>query len=115
MRINTHTCLLAALTLAGLAACSKPTDKASDPMIPPVAQTRPYQVPSPSGSREDEYYWLRDDTRQDVAMLDYLKQENAYTDAALAHVKPLQDKLFKEFVGRIQQDDSTVPYLHNGY
>ncbi|MEY2854955.1 MAG: Protease 2, partial [Pseudomonadota bacterium] len=115
MRTNPNPCLLAALMFAGLAACGNPTDKATHSMSPPVAQTRPHQVPSPNGSREDEYYWLRDDARQDPAMLDYLKQENAYTDAALAHVKPLQDRLFKEFVGRIQQDDSTVPYLHNGY
>jgi oligopeptidase B len=115
MNITTHRYLLAALTLAGLAACTKPTQEPATSMNPPVAQTRPYQVSSPNGSREDEYYWLRDDERKNPQMLQYLEQENAYADAALAHTKPLKDTLFKEFVGRIQQDDSTVPYLENGY
>jgi oligopeptidase B len=82
---------------------------------PPVAAKKPYQVPSPNGSREDEYYWLRDDKRQDAGMLAYVKAENAYTDAMLAHVKPLQEKVYQEIIGRLQQDDSSVPYLMNGY
>jgi oligopeptidase B len=48
-------------------------------------------------------------------MLAYLNAENAYADAALAPLKPLQEKLYGEFVGRIKQDDSTVPYRKNGY
>ena len=36
---------------------------------PPVAETRPFSVPSPHGARMDEYYWLRDDTRADKAVL----------------------------------------------
>jgi oligopeptidase B len=82
---------------------------------PPVAEKRPFMVTSPNGAREDDYYWLRDDTRKDPAMLAYLGAENAYTDAALAPTKPLQDKLYNEFIGRVKQDDSSVPYLKHGY
>ena len=111
MFLNLRACLLAALTLAALAACSRPTEKAATSMNPPIAQARPYQVPSPNGSREDEYYWLRDDKRQDPEMLAYLKAENAYADAACWRIsKPLQDKVYNEIIGRLQQDDSSVPY-----
>ena len=48
-------------------------------------------------------------------MLAYLNAENAYADAVLAPLKPLQDKLYAEFVGRIKQDDSTVPVRERGY
>lgn len=82
---------------------------------PPVAAARPYQVVSPSGTRRDDYYWLRDDTRSDKEVLGALKQENAYTDAMLAHTKPLQEEIYNEIVARIKQDDSTVPYLKKGY
>ncbi|MDO7844502.1 S9 family peptidase [Sphingomonas immobilis] len=82
---------------------------------PPVAAKKPFQVTSPNGAREDDYYWLRDDTRKNPEMLAYLKAENAYADAVLAPTKPLQDTLFKEIVGRIKQDDSSVPYLKHGY
>jgi len=83
---------------------------------PPVAAKKPYQVKAPFGAtREDEYYWLRDDTRKNEEMLAYLKAENAYADAVMAPTKPVQEVLYKEIVGRIKQDDSTVPYLDNGY
>jgi oligopeptidase B len=82
---------------------------------PPVAAKKAYRVVSPNGSREDEYYWLRDDKRENPEMLAYLKAENAYADAMLAHIKPLETKVYNEIVGRLQQDDSTVPYLMNGY
>lgn len=83
---------------------------------PPVAAKKPHQVKAPFGAaREDEYYWLRDDTRKNAEMLAYLKAENAYADAVMAPTKPVQEALYKEIVGRIKQDDSTVPYLDNGY
>jgi oligopeptidase B len=82
---------------------------------PPVAAKKPHQVSSPNGSREDEYYWLRDDKRQDAEMLAYVKAENAYADTMLAHIGPLKEKVYQEIIGRLQQDDSSVPYLMNGY
>ena len=81
----------------------------------PVAAKKPYTVTSPHGNREDEYYWLRDDKRENAEMLAYLKAENAYTDAALAHTAGLEEKIYQEIIGRLQQDDSSVPYLMNGY
>ena len=57
---------------------------------PPVAAKKPFDVVSPNGTRADEYYWLRDDTRENAEMLAYVNAENAYADAMLAHTKPLQ-------------------------
>jgi oligopeptidase B len=88
---------------------------AAMPKAPSVAQ-RAHAVRAPSGaSRQDPYYWLRDDSRKDPDMLAYLKAENAYADAVLAPTKPLQDKLFAEITGRIKQDDASVPYRLRGY
>ncbi|MDQ3481833.1 MAG: S9 family peptidase [Pseudomonadota bacterium] len=81
---------------------------------PPVADQRPYSVKGPK-ERNDPYYWLRDDTRKNPQMLAYLNAENAYADAVLAETRPLRDKLFTEFVGRIKQDDSSVPARQRGY
>jgi oligopeptidase B len=81
---------------------------------PPTAPQRPYTVKGPL-SRTDPYYWLRDDTRKNAEMLAYLNAENAYADAVLAPTKPLQDKLYSEFIGRIKQDDSSVPARERGY
>ena len=82
---------------------------------PPDAEKRPHTVASPHGERQDEYYWLRDDTRKDPQMLAYLNAENAYADAVLAPLAPLEDKLYDEIVARIKQDDSSVPARDHGY
>ena len=129
-RLATLVCLGLASLLSLSTACStnmkhtpaaivEPTTD-SAPAIPavpqaPVAAKKPYQVVSSNGSREDEYYWLRDDKRENPEMLAYVKAENAYADAMLAHIKPLETKVYNEIVGRLQQDDSTVPYRMNGY
>jgi oligopeptidase B len=83
---------------------------------PPVAAQRAHEVRAPHGAvRNDEYYWLRDDKRENPEMLAYLNAENAYADAQLAPLAPLKDALYKEIVDRIQQDDSSVPYLKDGF
>ena len=82
---------------------------------PPVAAARPHALTVHGQTRNDPYYWLRDDTRSDPAVLAYLRAENAYTEAVLAHTLPLQEKLFAEIVGRIQQADSTVPVKDGGH
>ena len=83
--------------------------------VPPVAAVRPHEVESPNGSRTDEYYWLRDDTRSNREVLGYLEAENAYKAAMTAHTKALEDRVYEEIVGRIKQDDSTVPYRKRGW
>jgi oligopeptidase B len=99
-----------------LVALMTPTAHAADLPTPPDAARRPHEVKAPFGAtREDPYYWLRDDTRKDKAMLAYLGAENAYADAVMAPLKPLQDALYQEIVGRIKQDDSSVPYRERGY
>lgn len=124
---NPSLLLSAALSAVLLTACGgePPTTTESTPQAQvapavqataPVAAQRPHEVKAPHGAtRQDEYYWLRDDTRQNAEMLDYLKAENAYADAMLASQASLRDTLYEEMVGRIKQDDSTVPYLEDGY
>ena len=82
---------------------------------PPMAEKRPYAVRSPSGERQDEYYWLRDDTRKNPEMLAYLNAENAYREAMIAHTKPAEEALYQEIVARIKQDDASVPYRKQGW
>ena len=84
--------------------------------LPPVAATRPHFVETPHGAtRQDEYYWLRDDTRENPEMLAYLTAENGYADQVLAPLDALEEQLYEELVGRVKQDDSSVPYLEKGY
>ena len=86
-------------------------------ITPPVAATQPHVVKSPQGDRVDEYYWLRDDDpkAKRPEIMEYLRAENAYTDAVLAPTQVLQDKLVREMRARIKEDDASVPVYDNGY
>jgi oligopeptidase B len=81
----------------------------------PIAQPRAHAVSSPHGSRNDPYYWLRDDTRKDPDVLAYLDAENAYAARALAPGAALAATLLGELRGRIQEDDTSVPTFEDGY
>ncbi|MFZ9477799.1 MAG: S9 family peptidase [Steroidobacteraceae bacterium] len=100
-------CLVITATTATVAAASGPT--------PPRAEQRPFTVISPFGKREDPWYWLRDDKRTDKDMLAYLEAENAYMAAVMAPQRAAQEKLYNEIIGRLKQDDSSVPQRKNGY
>ncbi len=61
----------------------------------------------------DNYFWLRD--KSNPAVIEYLKAENAYTDALTKNLKPFEDSLYQEMLGRIKQTDLSVPSRHDGY
>jgi oligopeptidase B len=82
---------------------------------PPRPAVRTHLVVAEHGTREDPYYWLRDDTRTDPQMLAHLRAENEYTAAVLAPAQPLIEQLYEEIVARLKQDDASVPVRHRGY
>lgn len=83
---------------------------------PPIAEKRAFEVVAPSGAtRTDEYYWLRDDDREDQEMLAYLAAENAYADAVMAPLAVFKNQFYEELIGRLKQDDASVPYLYKDY
>ena len=61
----------------------------------------------------DNYFWLRD--KSNPAVIEYLKAENAYTDSLTKDLKPFEESLYKEMLGRIKQTDLSVPTRHDGY
>jgi len=75
----------------------------------PIAARHAHTVASPHGDRVDFYYWLRDDTRSQPAVLDYLAAENAYYERNMQPLRPLADALYTEMTSHIGRDDSTLP------
>src|SRR5690606_31689718 len=51
----------------------------------------------------------------DPNVIAHLEAENAYTASVLAPTKDLQDTLYNEFIARIPQDTSEVPYRIGDY
>ncbi len=110
--------LLAGALLLPLAGCARAVQPASPAPAasptPPTAEARPHEVVAPHGHvRVDPYYWLRE--REDPEVIRYLEAENAYTEAMMAHTQPLQERLFQEIRGRIQETDMSVPYRRGNY
>ena len=81
--------------------------------IAPIAKKVPKKLLKHGDIRIDNYYWLND--REDPEVLAHLELEKAYYGAMTAHTKVFQNDLFEEMKGRIKEDDSSVPYKHNGY
>lgn len=80
---------------------------------PPVAKKVPKQMTTHGDTRTDNYFWLRE--KSDREVIAYLEAENAYTDAVMRPTVGLQEKLYKEMVGRIKETDVTVPYRIGDY
>ena len=59
----------------------------------------------------DEYFWLRDRNEPKSAeIIEYLEAENAYTKAVMQPHTAFVESLYNEMLGRIKQDDRSVPY-----
>lgn len=82
-------------------------------MNQPLVKRIPHEMTIHGHTRVDDYYWLNQRDNQDV--IDYLKAENAYADAMMQHIGPLRKSLYDEIVGRIKQEDMSVPVMKNGY
>ena len=63
--------------------------------------------------RVDEFYWLNE--RENPKVIEYLNAENNYRDQYMEDYKDLEEGIFNEIKSRIKEDDSSVPYLDNGY
>ena len=81
--------------------------------VPPVAPQHPTILSKHGDKRVDDYAWLR--SKQDPAVLDYLKAENAYAEAVTRPLQPFEDTLYRAMVGRIQETDLSVPYRLRGW
>jgi len=73
---------------------------------------------------EDNYSWihqknilevLKDTTKLDPEVKNYLDEENSYANYHLKDTENLQKKLFDEIKGRIKLDDESLPYKDHTY
>ncbi|MDD3566779.1 MAG: S9 family peptidase [Bacteroidales bacterium] len=105
LRINALIFMIVIGTQLLVGCKSKPT--------PPVATKVPHELVMHGDTRIDPYYWMNQ--RDSDEVIQYLNQENAYTDAVMKGTENLQESLFQEIKGRIKEQDESVPYFENGY
>ena len=82
-------------------------------MIAPRAKVLPKEITLHGDTRVDDYFWLRD--RSDPGVIPYLEAENRYTAEVMEPTKSLQDGLYHEILGRIQETDVSVPVKRDDY
>jgi oligopeptidase B len=80
---------------------------------PPLAKRQPTERTHHGDTVVDEYAWLAD--KDDPDTIAYLKAENAYTEAATAHLNGLRETLFEEIRRRTQETDLSVPTRKGGH
>lgn len=126
--------LLAATAVStGLLGCSPATqteETTGEPVTTEYSRIQALTTPAPSVEAreasithhdmtvEDPYQWLRDSSYPDTDdpdVIGYLEEENAYYQAFLEPHKELVDTLFEEFKGRVDENDTSVPFVRNGY
>jgi len=88
-------------------------EDASERREAPVARVEPTELVTHGVTRVDDYYWLRE--RENPEVVAYLQAENEFLAAEMAHTDHLQEALFQEIVGRIKDDDESVPYRFRDY
>ncbi|OLC27374.1 MAG: oligopeptidase B [Actinobacteria bacterium 13_1_20CM_2_65_11] len=80
---------------------------------PPIPAQYPTVLTKHGDSRVDPYFWLRQ--RANPEVIAYLEAENEYTDAVMAPVAKLQERLYQEIVDRIEQTDVSPASFFKGY
>nr|WP_256717907.1 S9 family peptidase [Shewanella sp. UCD-KL12] len=84
--------------------------KADNAVQAPIAEKIPHKLNIHGVTRVDDYFWLRDDNRKDPKILAHLEAENRYKESEFTPFKHLQESLFDELIGRLDKDESSVPY-----
>jgi oligopeptidase B len=79
----------------------------------PVAPRKDQMLAKHGHQRNDPYYWMRERDTQPV--LDYLHAENAYAEAYFKALNPLVKDLLAEFEQRIDPNETSAPFVLNGY
>ncbi len=94
-------------------AASAPVPTTVSEPTPPIARRIPHVERLHGGERVDPYHWMRQKDAPEV--LEYLRAENAYTDAVTKGSQPLQERLYQEMLGRLKEDDAGVPYRQGAW
>ncbi|MEI6737369.1 MAG: oligopeptidase B, partial [Pseudomonadota bacterium] len=85
----------------------------TNPVMPPTAKKIPKTFENFGDKRVDDYAWLRE--KENPAVVDYLKAENAHLSSVMGHLKEFQETLYKDMLSRIKETDDNVPYFKRGY
>jgi len=100
-----------AATSAILIGCSQ--ENVDNHLVAPTAKRVDHPLTIHDVTRNDPYYWLRDDSRTDSEVLAYIESENEYTAAKMQPAQAIKDQLVGELKQRIVDNDQSLPFSNN--
>src|SRR5690348_16156906 len=101
------------ITIAGLLSPFVSISQQSfETMQAPDAQQIPVTLEKHGHQRIDPYFWMNQRDAKNV--LDYIEQENAYSNSYFCALNPLIATLMQEFDQRIDPNEVSAPFQFNG-
>ena len=65
--------------------------------------------------RIDNYYWMRDDSRKDPKVIEYLKSENKLADKWFDSKYDYQTEIVDELINQVPEKQISFPVINNSY
>ena len=89
----------------------------NDSMPTPIAKIEPTSFKIHGEKYTDNYAWLKDTKapKNNKPVIDYLRQENKYTDNYCIPLRRAQRDIYKELIKSVEKNSTSLPTKENGY
>jgi len=89
----------------------------NDSMPEPIAKIEPTSFKIHGEKYTDDYAWLKDTKapKNNKPVIDYLRQENKYTNNYFIPLRRSQRKIYKELVKSVEKNSTSLPTKRNGF
>ena len=84
-------------------------------MKKPNPKKIPFEMTQHGDTRIDNYYWLRDDSRSNKDVINYLHLENEYTDNWFKKKYDYKSEIVKELIDQLPEEEISFPSNNNQY
>ena len=84
-------------------------------MEKPNPKKVPYELLQHNDKRIDYYYWLRDDSRSNKEIIDYLKDENLYADQWFQSKHDYKTEIVNKLLEQLPDEEVSFPSENNDY
>ena len=84
-------------------------------MLPPIPKKKPKILEAHGDQRTDDYYWLRDDSRTNKEIIEYLEEENKYCENWFTERKDYRNEIYEELLKSIPKEETSLKIKKNDF
>ena len=81
----------------------------------PSPKKVPFELTQHNDKRVDNYYWIRDDERNDPEVIQYLESENAYADAWFKSKQNYKSEIVNELMAQVPDEEISFPVKNEDF